>query len=360
MADRELGNALASGELSGIQLGGITTDEKVLTQAEVDSKLASYTKLDGSTPVSKMTWTPVDPATVTYVESTTYYNQDAGTFDVKGKYSDVTLQVGREQHVEVINNSGGNFLNGRVVRYNNVAAGDPAVVLALADSFITSSGLSVTTHNINNSDPGIVTTFGRVGGLDLSAFNDGDVLYLSDTVPGGMTTTPPDIVSRIGIVFDNDAINGVLFVNPESNMQLPTIFAYINDGVSSTTLTAAYTLIANYTTSGNVVMNFNATAGTIDIPTSGTYEIDVNISMLFDTIGNSEESINLRVTGTLSGSRDLPLTIPRNGGAVSAYPGIKFNGIAGESISLSLGGATRTLTNVTYPLVTFEITSVRI
>lgn len=39
MADRELSNALASGELTSIQLGSALSTEKVLTQAEVDAKI---------------------------------------------------------------------------------------------------------------------------------------------------------------------------------------------------------------------------------------------------------------------------------------------------------------------------------
>ena len=38
MSDRELSNALASGEIAGIQLGGVLSADKVLKQSEVDAK----------------------------------------------------------------------------------------------------------------------------------------------------------------------------------------------------------------------------------------------------------------------------------------------------------------------------------
>lgn len=240
MADRGLDNALSSGDINGIQLGGISSDEKVLTQLEIDNKikvtddkLAGYVKADGSTPQENIKLIPQNPSPP-YTEGQLYYNEIDGTHNLQGRYADVTLQIGREQHVEVFNNTLSPILNGTVIRYAGVTGNTPVVVPALANSFESSGGFGVTTHDIPAGETGLVTTFGRIGGLNLSAFNDGDILYLSDTVAGGLTTIPPDIVTRVGIVFNNDAVNGVLFVNPDTNSTLPTIGAYFQN-LSNTT-----------------------------------------------------------------------------------------------------------------------------
>jgi len=178
---------------------------------------------------------------------------------------------------------------------------------------------------------GAVTTYGKVNGLNLSGFNVNDKLYVSETTAGVYTTIPPDRATFVGRVFSNDAVTGSLYVKPQNHVVLPTILAYMNDGALETTaITAVYQRVSAYTTSGNVAMDYDPspTNGTITVPTGGVYTLSINLSFTFDAIGNSEESFNLRLVGSISGNMDIPITVPRNGGAASAYPIVSFSAIA--------------------------------
>ena len=97
--------------------------------------------------------------------------------------------------------------------------------------------------------------------------------------------------------------------------------------------------------------------GTITTPSTGVYTLTINLSFLFDTVGNTEESFNLRLVGTVSGNKDIPITVGRNGGAASAYPKASFSAVANEVFHLELGGATDDLTNLNEQLMSFEIIS---
>lgn len=284
MADRQLSNALSSGELTNIQLGGIGAGEKVLTQTEVLAISEGYVKEDGTSSIVRLNYIPqTEP--VPFQEGGEYYSNDTGTFNLQGRYSDVSLQVGREQHVEVLNNSLVDIPNGTSIRYAGVAGNIPVVIPALADSFESSGGFGVSTHLIPSGQKGIVTTFGRVSGLNLSAFNDGDVLYLSDTIPGGFTIVPPDIATRIGIVFSNDALDGVLFANPDTNSTLPTIGAFYQNLSNTTPVDATKRIFGDPTvfplgfTSVESLLIDVSSGYAFQVPSAGIYGGSFVISM---------------------------------------------------------------------------------
>jgi len=223
MADRELSNALASGELSSIQLGGVTTEEKVLKKSEIDEVHETIVNVDAIdtrvTAVEAPTSIPFTPTTTpAHVEGQIYYNNDTGTIDVHGAYSDVTLQIGREQHIEVVNNTGALIPNGAACRHDGVSGGKTQVALAIANSFTNAIILGIATHDIANGATGILTTFGIINGLDTSLAQVGVPLYLSDTIAGTYSETPPDILTQVGGALTSDALNGQVFVPLEKNI----------------------------------------------------------------------------------------------------------------------------------------------
>lgn len=142
---------------------------------------------------------------------------------------DTVLQVGQETHYRVRNNSGTQIPDGTVVRFSGVlgSSGIITVVPALADGTYPSSYIiGVTTENISHGADGLVAAFGKVRGIDTSAFAVGDVLYASPTVAGGFTTRKPstsqNIVS-IAAVLSSHANNGVIFVRPHVEDEAPVL-----------------------------------------------------------------------------------------------------------------------------------------
>lgn len=131
--------------------------------------------------------------------------------------SAVSLQIGYEQWVRAQNNSGVDILDGKLARLDGSDGSLPTISLAIADKSTTTDQLiGMATHDIANGNIGIVTTFGVVRGIDTSSCNDGDILYLSNTVPGGFQNTIPlfpNYKMQIGLCQISDASVGKIHIN---------------------------------------------------------------------------------------------------------------------------------------------------
>ena len=291
MADRELSNALSSGEINNIQISGTGTNEKVLTQLEIDDKLSFYTKKDGTDAVDKITFEDKTGNEPSYAPGQMYY---AGkVWNLQDGYPDVTLQVGREQQIEVVNNSGATILNGKAVRHNGVSSGIPQVVLALADTFTNANVLGVATHDILNGQTGIITTFGIIGGIDTTSLATGTPMYLSDTVAGDYQSAPPSVVTQIGGVLTQDATIGQVFVSIDNNINLPTAVGNLKDQVSPSYTTGPAPIeIDVYSSDISLYTNSDTINGEIELEYKGLYELLLTIG---GTISDEEVDITIEL-----------------------------------------------------------------
>lgn len=126
--------------------------------------------------------------------------------------NDVTLQVGQEtifygKATEAIS-------NGDVVMFGG-AQGDHILFSKCdftATGFITDWIIGIATQDFATNGWGFVTTFGKVRGLDTTAYSEGDILFASNTVPGGLTTTEPDTPVRVAAVLRSHQNEGTFFV----------------------------------------------------------------------------------------------------------------------------------------------------
>lgn len=165
------------------------------------------------------------------------WNDVDGTLDLGLKGGNVTLQVGQEQIVRVVNKTGANLLESqyKVVRVRVASEGGAqgqrlAVVLAQANNDADSiTTLGVVTENIDNNQEGFITTFGNVsninttGSLQGETWVDGDVLYLSPTTPGQLTKIKPIAPQHsvtVGYVVYAHAVNGKIFIKVDNGYEL--------------------------------------------------------------------------------------------------------------------------------------------
>lgn len=161
------------------------------------------------------------------------WNDTDGTVDLGLKGGNVTLQIGQENVVRVVNKTGANLLeeNYQVVRVRTQAEGGAAgqrlaVKLAQADTKANHSGvLGLVTEDINNNQEGFITTFGNInkvnttGSLQGETWNDGDNLWLSATVAGGVTNIEPSVHPvKLGYVVYAHAVNGKIFVKVDEGV----------------------------------------------------------------------------------------------------------------------------------------------
>ncbi len=121
-----------------------------------------------------------------YRDGRVFWDDVEGCMSVYNSEADVTLQVGQENWTRVFNDTGAPIPNGAPVRIIGTHGDHPEVVLAASIAVSGSANLinqvlGVTTHTIEASTYGYVTTQGLVRGLNTNAYNDGDTLYLSQT-----------------------------------------------------------------------------------------------------------------------------------------------------------------------------------
>lgn len=176
---------------------------------------------------------PTTPGTLSW-------NDADGTADLILKGGNVTLQLGQEEVVRVVNKTGAtlNEADFRAVRIRSVAEGGAqgqrlAVMLAQANNDANSATtIGLVTETILNNQEGFINTSGNVNKINTTGANswggtetwvDGDVLYLSPTHAGYLTNVKPqapDHTIIVGWVVYAHAVNGKIFVKVDNGYEL--------------------------------------------------------------------------------------------------------------------------------------------
>ncbi len=282
-----------------------------------------------------------------------------GTFNIHGEYNGVTLQLGQEQYIQVSNISGATITNGKPVYVIGVSGGIPAVELAQADTFTKSRCIGVTTMDIPTGSTGLVTTIGSVSDIDTSGLTVGSILYLSDTIAGGYTETPPDIATSIGSVLVADLTAGKMFVKVNNHIVLPTIFGEMDGGSTAGNITNIYQPIDNYASDSNLAMPTSIANGTIHVPTTGKYRLTANISISYDNIGNNKPALSLGIYNGAAIISEIVVTVTKDSEGFSLFPSKLFDAVAATELSLQIKSTTN-LVNPVFDLMSFEVESTHI
>jgi hypothetical protein len=142
-----------------------------------------------------------------------YWDDQDSTMNLNLDGEDVVLQVGQEMVMRCVNKTGVLIPNGKVVYVSGAQGNRPTISLASANVYPQGQRvIGITTEGIDNNEYGFVTVFGLVRGLNTSAFNEGDCLYLSETA-GEFTAIPPTIPVpqiRIGMVTKKHISDGYI------------------------------------------------------------------------------------------------------------------------------------------------------
>lgn len=170
-------------------------------------------------------------------EARMIWNDVDGTMDLGLKGGNVTLQIGQENIVRVVNKTNGtlNEADYQVVRFRTVAEGGAqgqrmAVRLAQANNDLNSATtIGVVTETIANNQEGFICTSGHVRGINTTGslqgetWVDGDILYLSPTLAGRLTNikpVAPDHMVIVGYVEYAHATQGKIFVKVDNGYEL--------------------------------------------------------------------------------------------------------------------------------------------
>lgn len=133
----------------------------------------------------------------------------------------VTQQIGQELYAYVRNRTGSTITNGTVVRFDGAEQNGTSRLLVapfLANGvFPNLDGIGIATEDIAADADGFVNVWGKLRDIDTSAWEVGDILYVSPTSAGAMTNvkpTAPNNVIPVAAVLRKHASAGEIFVRP--------------------------------------------------------------------------------------------------------------------------------------------------
>lgn len=214
-------------------------------------------------------------------QGTVSWNADDETLDLI--QDGATLQLGQEVQWHCRNNTGVQINNGTVVMATGTIGASSRITIAPMDGTNPANAhllLGIATEDIANGTDGKITHFGKVRGVDTSSFSEGQILYVSTTVAGGLTATEPTTGLNLPIAFvvSSHASTGTLAVRVtthDENIALEasdigvTVQGYDVDTTKNdvaNTFTAAQTFNNTVTHNGTVnytgEIQLNGSAGT--------------------------------------------------------------------------------------------------
>lgn len=298
------------------------------------------------------------------------WNDTDGTVDVGLKGGNVTLQIGQEEVVRVVNKTGATLNESayQAVRVRSVSEGGAqgqrlAVVLAQANNDANSATtIGIVTETISNNQEGFITTNGNVnninttGSLQGETWVDGDILYLSGTTAGQLTNVKPAAPTHtiiVGYVVYAHANNGKIFVKVDNGYELDELH---NVSITSPTdnqalvYESASSLWKNETVDKNFVGLGNVdNTSDLNKPISTATQTALNAKQ--DTLGYTPvpTTRTLTINGTTQDlSANRTFTIASNPGTVTSVAALTL-GTTGTDLSSTVENSTST------PVITLNV-----
>ena len=287
------------------------------------------------------------------VEGRLLWNDTDGTLDLGVKGGNVTLQIGQEQLIRVVNKTGTNLLeaNYQCVKISGAQGQRPKVGLALGDNDLNSADtIGLVTESILNNQEGFVTTSGIVrninttGSLQGETWNDGDVLYLSGTTAGRLTNIKPSAPTHTviaGFVVYAHANNGKIYVKVDNGYELDELH---NVNITS----VANNNVLRYNSTFSVWENIPQTSLDAGTVTNGVYTTGNQ------TIGGTK-TFSSTISGSISGNAGTVTNGVYTTGNQTIAGDKTFSGTTALASTSTIGGAVIgyrdvpvTISNATY------------
>ena len=241
------------------------------------------------------------PTNIPTAAGSLYYNDTDGTLDLKLKGGNVTLQIGQEQVVRVVNKTATNInlleANYQAVRVTGAQGQRLKVDLAQATTdALSAETIGLVTETINNNQEGFVTISGLVrninttGSLQGETWADGDILYLSPTTAGNVTKVKPtggNHLIVIGYVIYAHATQGTIFVKVDNGYEISELHDVDITSVADKQL-------LSYDSVTSLWKNKSVTTADIAASTNKNYVTDAQATVIGNTSGTNtgDNSVN--------------------------------------------------------------------
>jgi hypothetical protein len=181
---------------------------------------------------SKIRWTAIpEPESPPSNRVMMWYDEDDQIFKIKRDngvaeaLAGGTIVANTEKLLCVVRNQTGFTIPKKTAVYISGASGNrPLVSLSIASTEAGSSKtFGITQQDILHNGTGYVVVEGQLTTVNTSMFTEGQALYLSPTVPGGLTTTKPSAPNHMvfcGYVVRSHNIDGVIEVKIQNGFEL--------------------------------------------------------------------------------------------------------------------------------------------
>jgi hypothetical protein len=171
-----------------------------------------------------------------YQEGLVFYSDDYHTLNIYPDVPGLSLQVGQENWVRVKNELSQSVNIGSVVYITGTNGNNPGIQLSIATSEASSARtLGVVSNTMAPNNPGYVTTFGIVNGIDTRSYSVGQTLYLSTSGSGQFSSlkpTAPNHMVRVGTVLTSKN-DGSIFVTVQNGFEVDELHDVSINGKTS-------------------------------------------------------------------------------------------------------------------------------
>jgi hypothetical protein len=258
----------------------------LIDSAHIQARQITYNVLDSASVANILKNGSID--LINFADSSAWLDYNSTDATLNLNYGGVSLQIGQEQHI--YGKASENIANGDVVMFAG-AQGDH-ILFAKADptvpGFIDQWIIGVATQAIANNNFGYVTTFGKVRELNTGSYNAGDLLYLDNSTPGGLTKVKPvspDHIILVAAVTRVNNADGHILVRPTFGNHIHELHDVLIDSIGLT-----HKQILAWDSNNQVWTNFNQ-----------SFDSSAVLSMLETdsvTMANLVITGNLQVDGT--------------------------------------------------------------
>ena len=237
--------------------------------------------------------------------------------------------------IEVRNTTGSLIPKGSTVYISGSSGNKTLITPARSDAISTMPSIGLVLADISNNSDGFVVVQGVITGLDTSSFLVGDILFVSATTAGDLTSTAPvhpNLRQSMAVVLvSNVAIGEIQVITGDvSGAESGTIFNTfaVGDGLAGTKafslVNAAGTFTANATPTTNRTQSFQDADGTIALLSDVTGALDI---LADDTLAVTADVFN----STVFSAREFLLVLiylEATGGSIDTD--MRFNADAGS------------------------------
>jgi len=198
----------------------------------------------------------------------------------------VQVNIGQQSYIRVYNATGATIVQGTALSLQGATGSYPEVSLPVA-SVDPSQVAGLAATNIGPNQTGFIISYGILTNLSTVSYSVGDILYLSDTVPGGLINTASSLAlssrtNQIGYVLQAGTTAGQIFVSVRNENTSLIITDKERDVTTGNLVSAgAYSFGGISVGSTNTTFNVGAMYGWIPTNTGATFSLNPDVTEVY-------------------------------------------------------------------------------